>query len=346
MPKLSYRPYQPEDAERLCHLQAAVFGVPRVPEYWHWKYRANPAGNDMTWVAEDTETHKIVGMNGLVPIRVGVHGEQVIACQSLDIAVLEEYRRYLVHLEMAIRQKSGDWAFTFAFGEADTVKVSTALMGFVVVGATPRVVNPLSLQPGVPPRWRGLARAADPIFRLVRPLRYVPPPRGAVIEPVLRFDERYDRFWSAQAKNYPLAVWRDSAYLNWRYLDVPEEGYEAYGMERQGEVLGFSVLRRVPMGRGARGRILELIAAENDRAITQALLSHALHRFREQSVELAAAWIFDSDPRWSAMKDMGFVSRPRPGRQIVVSTVSGEVPAEMTAESDNWRISWGDSVEG
>jgi len=346
VPKFTYRPYHPEDAEKLCRLQAAVFGITRTPEYWHWKYRANPAGNDLTWVAEDTDTDSIVGMNGLVPIRIGVYGEQVIAHQSLDIAVLEEYRRHFVHLEIARRQDTGGCAFIFAFGEAVTVKVSTALMGYVAVGPTPRVVRPLSLGPCVPPRWRRLARAADPVFRLVRPPRFVPPPRGAVIEPVPRFDERYDRFWREQAKRFPLAVWRDSAYLNWRYVDVPEEGYEAYGMERQGEVLGFSVLRQVPTDGPARGRILELVAAEDDRAITQSLLSHALRRLDQQRLELAAAWVFAADPRWSAMKGVGFISRPRPGRQMVVLTVSGEVPAEMIATPDNWRISWGDSVEG
>jgi hypothetical protein len=41
-----------------------------------------------------------------------------------------------------------------------------------------------------------------------------------------------------------------------------------------------------------------------------------------------------------------YLNRPRPGRQMVVYTVSGEVPAEMTASADNWRLSWGDSVEG
>lgn len=352
MPKLSYRTYQPEDAEKLCRLQAAVFGITRTPEYWQWKYRANPAGNDVTWLAEDTETHCIVGMNGLVPFRFGVYGEQVVAYQSLDIAVLKEYRRHLVHLEIAMRgmeqmsQNSGGCAFLFAFGEPVTIKVSTALMGFVPVAPTPRVVKLLSLRPCVPPRWRGMARLADPVLRLVARGRAAPPPPGATIRPVPRFDERYDHFWAEQAPRYPLAVWRDSAYLNWRYLDVPEEGYEAYSMGRQGEVLGFSVLRRALVDGRARGRILELAAAEDDPVITRALLSHAVSRFIEQRLGMAAAWIFTSDPRWSAMKDLGFISRPRPGRQMVVRTVSGAVPAEMTATADNWRISWGDSVEG
>ena len=346
MAKLTYRPYEPEDAEQLCRLQGAVFGITRTPEYWHWKYRSNPAGNDLTWVAKDTETDAIVGMNGLVPIRIGVHGKLVTALQSLDIAVLEEYRSRFVHLEIARRQQTAGYAFVFGYGEEVTTKVSTTLLGYVAVGPTPRVVRPLSLRPGVPPRWRGLARLADPAFRLATRPRRSPPPAGATIAPVPRFDERYDLFWSDQAKSRPLALWRDSAYLNWRYQDVPEEGYECYGMERGREVLGFSVLRRMLVEGRPRGRILDLAAADDDPAITRALLYHALRRFSEQRVETAAAWVFAADPRWAQMKSMGFVSRPRPGRQMVVYTVSGEVPAEMTASADNWRLSWGDSVEG
>ncbi|MFB3881419.1 MAG: GNAT family N-acetyltransferase [Armatimonadota bacterium] len=346
MPKLNYRPYQPEDAEKLCRLQAAVFGIARTPDYWQWKYRANPAGDDRTWVAEDAETGSIVGMNGLVPIRVGVRGEQMTALQSLDIAVEEDYRRHFVHLEIARRQDSSDCAFVFAFGETVTVKVSTALMGYIAVGPTPRVAKPLSLQPCVPPRWRAVARLGDPAFRWVARGRAVSPPSGAEIVPISRFDERYDGFWREQATSYPLAVWRDSAYLNWRYLDVPEEGYESFGVERQGEILGFTVLHLVSVAGRPRGRILELAAANDDPAITRALLSHAVGRFIERGAEMAAAWIFASDPRWSAMRELGFVSRPRAGRQMVVLPVSSAVPPEMAANAANWRISWGDSVEG
>jgi hypothetical protein len=323
VPRLSYRPYQPEDAEGLCRLQAAVFGTTRTPEYWHWKYRANPAGSDHTWVAEDTDTKCIVGINGLVPLRIGVSGEQVIAR----------------------RQGNGDCAFVFAFGEAVTIKVSTALMGYVAVGPTPRVVRPLSLQAGAPPRWRGVARLADRVFRVVGRVRGASPPRGATIAAVHRFDERYDCFWSEEAKRHPLAVWRDAAYLNWRYLDGPEQGYEAYGMERDGQVLGFTVLRQVEVDGRARGRILELIATEDDPALTRALLAHALRQFDERRLEMAAAWVFAADPRWTEMKALGFRSRPRPGRQMVVRPVSDLVPAELIARPDNWRISWGDSVD-
>ncbi len=345
MPSLSYRPYQPEDAEGLCRLQADVFGTTRTPEYWHWKYRANPAGSDHTWVAEDTDAKRIVGMNGLVPIRIGVSGEQVIAYQSLDIAVLEEYRRHFVHFEIARRQGDGDCAFVFAFGETVTIKVSTALMGYVAVGPTPRVVRPLSLQAGVPPRWRGVARLADPIFRVAGRVGGASPPRGVTIAAVRRFDERYDRFWNEEAKRHPLAVWRDADYLNWRYLDGPGQDYEAYGMERDGQVLGFSVLRQAEVDGRARGRILELVATEDDPALTRALLAHALRRFNEQRLEMAAAWVLAGDPRWAELKALGFRSRPRPGRQMVVRPVSNLVPAELIVRPEHWRISWGDSVD-
>ncbi len=345
MPALSYHPYQPEDAARLSELQLAVFGATRSPGYWHWKYRANPSGPDHTWVAEDLETKRIVGMNGLVPMRIGVQGEPVVAYQSLDIAVLEAYRRHFVHLEIARRQGNGDCAFVFAFGEAVTIKVSTALMGYVAVGATPRVVKPLSLQAAVPAPWRGVARLGDPAFRLLGRGRRASLPAGAEMVPIRRFDERYDRFWWAEAKRYPLAVWRDAAYLNWRYVDTPEPGYEAYGLERGGEVLGFTVLRRTELQGRARGRILELAAVEDDPALLRALLTHDLRRFDAQGLELAAAWVLAGDPRWAELRASGFRSRPRPGRQMVVRPVTEAVPAALLTQPDSWRISWGDSVD-
>jgi hypothetical protein len=346
---LVYRPYQPEDAERLCRLHQSVFGVSRTPEVWHWKYRANPAGDDASFLAEDTDTNRIVGQIGLIPLRVGVSGEAVLACQSLDVLVEEEYRSRLVYIELLMRlvdRVAADprrFAFAFAFGEAVTIKVSTRLLEFRSVAPIPRMVKALSLVPYVPRRLRAVARAADVGLGLATRPRTTPPPSGAGIQRVSHFDSRYDQFWLRQAPRCPLALWRDSAYLNWRYLDAPGANYEAYAVERQGELLGFSVLRSVTVGGRRRGRILELIA--EDEAVTASLLTHALRRFWEERLELAASWVLPGDPLYPAMRRRGFRSRPRKGRELIARTVSNAVPTQFITDPTNWRVSMGDADE-
>ena len=351
MGKLAYRAYQPEDAEKLSRLHSSVFGVSRTPVFWHWKYRANPAGNDLSCVAEDTDTHQIVGENGVIPVRVGVNGEPVLACQSVDILVEEEYRRRLVHFELMARAghrvmtSRPPLAFTFAFGEAVTIKVSSAVLGYSTVALIPRMVKPLSLAPYAPRLLRGAARAADPIFRSVTRPRKAPPPSGATVQRVAHFDARCDQFWRQQASRYPVAVWRDSAYLNWRYLEAPGGDYEAYSMERHGELLGFTVLRPVSLGGRRRGRILELVAAEDDEAIASSLLAHVLSRFGEQQLEVAVSWVLASDPLWRGMRRRGFLSRPRQGRALVVLAHNETVPHDFLTQAENWRVSMGDADE-
>ena len=165
------------------------------------------------------------------------------------------------------------------------------------------------------------------------------------MERVSRFDARYDRFWRRQAVRYPVAIWRDSAYLNWRYIEAPGGEYEAFALERQGEILGFVVLRGVSVEGRRRGRILELIAADDEEAIAASLLSHALGRFREQRFAAAVAWAFAGDPLWGAMRRFGFLARPREGRELVVRNVSNAVSADFVTNPANWRLSMGDSDE-
>ena len=43
----------------------------------------------------------------------------------------------------------------------------------------------------------------------------------------------YDRFSRAQGKRYSLAVWQDSACLNW-HMENPEGGHEPYALESRG----------------------------------------------------------------------------------------------------------------
>jgi len=351
--KMVYREYQPDDAEMLCRLHSSVFGVSRTPAFWHWKYSANPAGVALVYVAEDTETRRIVGHSADIPVRMGLNGELVPALQAMDILVEEKYRSRLVHLELLARMcqrvitSPVPFAFAFAFGEAVTLRISSRLVGARAVAPIPRTVRLLSFAPYAPRLLRRTAEVADTAYRLFTRLRAASVPSGAAVQRVHSFDSRYDRFWSQQASRLPLAVWRDSAYLNWRYMEPPGGNYEAYALERQGEILGFSVLRLTTTGGRVRGRILELVAIEDDKAIAAPLLAHALGRFYEQRAAAVASWIFSEDPLWRVMRRSGFLSRRQKGRMLlVIPTPDSQLVADdFIADPSNWRISMGDSDE-
>jgi predicted N-acetyltransferase YhbS len=349
MANLVYRDYEPNDAEQLCHLHQSVFGVSRAPDFWHWKYDSNPAGKDMNCVAEDTETGQLVGEAGILPVRVGVRGEPVIATQALDILVDEQYRHRRVFLNLYRRAWSrivdSGAAFSFAFAVETTVRVSTKLMKFTSVAPIPRMVKPLSLIPYVPRRLAIAARFADPLFRIAtRPPR-VRVPKGAAIQPITRFGARYDLLWARLAPTYPVAVWRDSAYLNWRYIDVPGSNCQAFALERQGEVLGFTVLRGATVKGRKRGRILELVAIDNDEAVAAALLTHALGEFHAQGLTVADCWVFAHHPLWRTTREFGFWPRPRRGRELIARTANGRLAADFLTDAHNWVLSMGDSDE-
>ena len=116
----------------------------------------------------------------------------------------------------------------------------------------PYLVKPLTRRAVRLPHW------PQPINQLVGAMAYPfvqvlsrSRPLRAECEPVRRFDAAFTALWEKLADRFDLAVRRDAAYLNWRYIEPPHVRYSAVALKRQGEVHGYAVYRHKhePLGR-------------------------------------------------------------------------------------------------
>src|SRR5439155_24247648 len=116
----------------------------------------------------------------------------------------------------------------------------------------PGLANPFTCRAGRHPQLplpvtRLQSDVTWPIVHIVsrsRPLR-------AECEPIRRFDSSFTALWERLAPKFDLAVRRDAAYLNWRYIEPPHVRYSVVALKRQGEVHGYAVYRHrfEPLGR-------------------------------------------------------------------------------------------------
>jgi len=71
-------------------------------------------------------------------------------------------------------------------------------------------------------------------------------PRVATIE---RFSGQWDIHWKALSHDYHVTINRTSSYLNWRFVQNPKIKYRIFGLNKNGVVVGYIILRVESGGR-------------------------------------------------------------------------------------------------
>ncbi len=96
------RPITPDDRDGVLDLFRRVFGEEdATPEWWDWKYLANPAGPAIGYVAEVGT--RIVGQYAVFPRRFSGDGREMFMALSGDTMVHPEFRRQGMFVELARR---------------------------------------------------------------------------------------------------------------------------------------------------------------------------------------------------------------------------------------------------
>jgi hypothetical protein len=94
---------------------------------------------------------------------------------------------------------------------------------------------------------RFVGAVAWPYIRLISRAK----PLTAQIEPIRRFDQRFTELWARVAPSFGLAVRRDAAYLNWKYIEPPHVRYSVVALTREDTMAGYAVYRHLQEpGRG------------------------------------------------------------------------------------------------
>jgi hypothetical protein len=162
---------------------------------------------------------------------------------------------------------------------------------------------------------------------------------------VERFDARFDAFFERVAPSFQNLAVRDAAYLNWRYLDIPDRTYEAHAAFRGDEVLGFVVTRTLVDEGIVKGRIADLLAPHADVEMWHYLLSRTVARFREAGADLVHGLGAVDGALMRAYGECGFRPNPEHSRtsQYIAYTTADGVDPDVFYDGNTWYVTLGDS---
>jgi hypothetical protein len=344
------RPATLDDLGAVAALLNQVFGARQTVESLRWKLMGC-AGRliGSTVLVGDRQ---IVGFLGQIPVRVRIMGQEALAAQGTDVGILEEYRRldaFLGMVQASVRElRMQGVVLTYGTANADAETMAADILGLKRLAPVPLLVRPLSMGNA------SLGRGVRLLARVLSACDRLSERRAAVVRHhfrlsrIERFDERFDAFWREIRDDYPVMLVRDTAHLNWRYVDAPTLMYERLCVENvaSSRIEGYCVVGLRRRAGQLRGHIADLVTARHgDPRIVHRLIGAAIAWLRAQSADVAELWAFPHTHLRGSLVCRGFVPRRlgRGGFQVSALTSATDANPFMAEQAGRWFFSMGDS---
>lgn len=261
------RPYQTGDESGVLSLWKTAFGKSLSPRLWRWKYLENPYPVQIGLaVGEDG---RILVMYGGIPYQANCQGRRVTITHLMDIMSHPECRG------SGLFVKTGR-AFFDLFAGPDRTCFYYGFPGQYHFDIGKKYLDYTAIRGGV-------------VFLTARTGTKGPVNRwGGRIAQIADIDGRFDRFWYRQCTQYPLAVIRDSAFLNWRFFEHPLNRYElwAYQPHLGKKVKAYAVFAV----KGEKARMLDVVAPDSETLIKDFLIKMLSH-FHNRHIQEIETWL-------------------------------------------------------
>jgi len=331
---INVRPVEPSDGPAVVELLNAVYGNWGDLACWEWKYLQQPVDFVLKSFIATRQDGTAIGFFGANPVDVHFQGTIVRGAQTVDAAVLPQYRRQGIHTilgKCALNAAAAEnTILIYAFPGIYSLKVNQQI-GYEAVMFTPEMGK--VIQPGksavlwlrrLPStlasywRWRfkrdrraeTIADLADLRAWLLLVLSWISAPTWGcrmpesqqAIQVLDRFWEEFDRF---DHENQPrLGLVKNARYLNWRYMQHPRHDYRCLGLFTGEQLKGYCVVRLDQ----DTAKICELECASGELSTLPILLSDAQTLAQRAGCSALSIWQNSNSKKQAILRKMGFIT--------------------------------------
>lgn len=307
---------------------------------WDWAHRRNPATRGEPGLIVAREGPTVIAAAPMMPVRVAVAGREYSGGWVGDPLVAAERQRQ--NLPEALLRV---WERQVDVGLAAQASPSTAALlerlRWPPPVVVPCLVKPLSRRALRRPAWpvplnRFVSAVTLPFVRLVARTR----PIRDHVEIVRRFDASFDELWGRVAGALDLAVRRDAAYLNWRYIEPPHVRYSVAALRRDGAAEGYVVYRHLREPHGRVTQVVDLLAHPADARGLKALLRWIDREARAEDSDKIRCYATHAAFRRALRRSGYFPVKSTVTLHVKVN--APEVGREVFARADGWHFTLGD----
>jgi GNAT superfamily N-acetyltransferase len=340
--------YQPGDEEGILDLFHRTFPkIPREMEDWLWEYQRNPFASPLIALAR--ANGKVVGQEAYFAVPMKASSSRLIGGQSVDTMVDPICRGQGVFkkLVLATFQEGARRKIPLYYGfpNRNSYHGYIQRFGWVEVGKVARLLKVLDLGAALQARlpWPTLASL---IGTLAKPLLWAyfsgrgKRENSFSLEPIQRFEADTDRLWQSLRERYSYTVEKESAYLNWRYLDHPSAGYKAWALRESSTLRGFAITRTVDLSYRL-GSVGELFVESWDPRLATIFLTLLLDQFRREKAAIVASWLLMHSPLLPSYRNNGFRVRSL-NQPLIAYSPDGSIDHAALGKLEDWYITSGD----
>lgn len=310
-PTVTIRLFRLEDQKAVFLLYGGAFGEAaqhRFEQRWRWQFLDTPAAKMVpmqSWVAEHEGT--IVGFLGAFPTRIKVLDQEFVIYHDCDLIVAPHMRRKGVAMRLVRAYGESASPLLSCMGYAPANGRIRQHLGYHQAHLIPQALRPLRMTkivqyllandqiPGVirypPISWiisasaLGLGTAVSFLNRLL-----LPSPKPAIrVEAVRAADDEFNRLWETLRPQFPVAVVRDQAFVQWRFIDDPVfTNTVLVARKRNGTMKGYLAARISQTETMRTGRILDIFAPFETHDVIHALIRSALELFAHERADIVS----------------------------------------------------------
>ncbi|MEO8076861.1 MAG: GNAT family N-acetyltransferase [Acidobacteriota bacterium] len=337
--------YRPEDKKAIEALYRRVFGHDAAEASrlrWDWQYRRNPnnPGHEPEiWIAR--EGPAIVGQYATMPVKVSVRGRDIQGSWGMDVMVAPERQRQGLG-EVLFRTWDRNVGASLGLGLSDSSYRLFQKLRWPNVGPVPCLVKPLTRRALRRPNW------PQPINRLVSALMLPfikivarSSPLRAEVRMIQRFDESFTTLWDQLAPKFALAVRRDAAYLNWKYVQAPHVRYSIAVLRRDDRNVGYAVYRHLHEPRGRVTILVDFLTDPDDEDALKTLLQWIDREARNADSDKIRAFATHASFRRILRRSGYFPVKST--MEFVVKVNAVDVEPAFYESVDTWHVTLGDS---
>ena len=166
-------------------------------------------------------------------------------------------------------------------------------------------------------------------------------PLGAEVRMIQRFDESFTALWEELAPQFDLAIRRDAAYLNWKYVSAPHVRYSIVALRRNDRNVGYAVYRHVHEPRGRVTLLVDFLTAPDDEAGLNTLLRWVDREARAADSDKIRAFAMHAGFR-RLLRRAGYF-QVKSTLEFVAKINSVELDPSFYEQTDRWHVTLGDS---
>jgi GNAT superfamily N-acetyltransferase len=333
--------YRSDDRRAVDALYRRVFGHDAAEASrlrWDWQYRHNPnnpSHEPEIWIAR--EGPAIVGQYATMPVK----RREVKGSWGMDVMVAPERQRQGLG-EVLFRMWDRNVGASLGLGLSDASYRLFQKLRWPDVGPVPCFVKPLTRRALRRPNWPvGLNRLVSamtlPFVKIVARTR----PLAAEVRMIQRFDESFTQLWDELAPKFDLAVRRDAAYLNWKYVNAPHVRYSIAALRRDERNVGYAVYRHYTEPRGRVTLLVDVLADPADEPGIETLLRWVDREARQADSDKIRTFAMHAGFR-RVLRRSGYFA-VKSTMEFVVKINGLPVDQSFYERTDDWHITLGDS---